>query len=150
MNGQRIESELNRALVQLNSEQQQALALRWIARVAVDLHEPRIETLLTLLRSGGGESTAQAAQLARTLVVDSHTRCGSDGDWMLQAVYFIARALEALAATSSRTASDRAVRVAQNCRMAANCRLIAQELEQSGAELEAQWQIYQAFMAEQQ
>ncbi|QEP44217.1 hypothetical protein D5085_14460 [Ectothiorhodospiraceae bacterium BW-2] len=86
--------------------------------------DSRLEQILAVMQGGGGDNELQAVrQLAQSLVVDRHTRCGAEGDWQEQAGYFIARAAAAAIAVTPKGGAI--PKVVQNCRMAASCAALA-------------------------
>ena len=47
------------------------------------------------------DELAASLKMAKSIMVESYTRCGADGDWNEQAGYFVARAAAAKAATNA-------------------------------------------------
>lgn len=85
---------------------------------------------------------AAALKSAKSATFESHTRCGSEGDWKEQAGYFVARAVTAALTPESQCRSGGpAWQAAMSCRMARTSVLIDDEDATTSDESEQQYQI---------
>lgn len=105
-----------------------------VARVAVD-------------EAASADEVAAALKTAKAATFDSHTRCGSEGDWKAQAGYFVARAAVAAVTPEGQCRSGGpAWQAAMSCRMAKTSELIDAEESTTSQENEQQYRILSEFL----
>ncbi|RMG38162.1 MAG: hypothetical protein D6720_01865 [Gammaproteobacteria bacterium] len=145
------DTEMRQAIAGLSDPQQRQLAARLVRNVLSLTDDERVARVLEIAAdpSAGEEELASAYRLARTAAIESHARCGADGEWNDQAGYFVARAAEAaVAPRPAGRAPGRAWLAAMNARMARTC--LAEEADQDyhDQERQAQYRIVTEFLSE--
>jgi len=90
---------------------------------------------------------AASFRAVKAATIESHTRCGSDGDWKAQATYFTARACEAALMSGGYKRSGPALQAATSARMARTAYSIDDENDDVNAEREAQYHILNEFLS---
>ncbi len=78
--------------------------------------------------------------------LESHTRCGAEGDWTAQAAYFVARACEAALTPEAYKKDGNALQAATSARMATTARSIDTADGGEVSEREAQYHILNEFL----
>lgn len=113
--------EMKAALEGMDQTQQRLLGAQLVQSVMDLCTDTRIEHALnTALDAEAAEDQLKAAHKSvNQAVLDSHARCGAEGDWKDQANYFVGRALAACLAPQVRSESKSpAWQAALTCRMA--------------------------------
>ncbi|PLX35483.1 MAG: hypothetical protein C0605_09910 [Hyphomicrobiales bacterium] len=146
----RNDDEFRTALAGLSLEDQRLLGCRFVESLLGLSDDERIAHALDAARRGGSaEEMALALKTAKRAVIDSHTKCGREGDWSHQAGYFIARAAAACVASHAQEAAGPlAWQAAMACRMARMAESMAADSDQSGQETERQYRIAEDFLKE--
>lgn len=146
----RNDEDFKQALAGLAVDEQRKLGCLFIEPLLSLTDDDRIARTLEAARRGGDdEEMAQAALTAKRAVIDSHTRCGKEGDWAEQAGYFIARAAAACVASEAHSVSGPlAWQAAMGCRMARMSESMLTDEDKSGMENERQYKIADKFLKE--
>lgn len=140
------DTEFRQALDSLSPEQQRQVAVRFVENVLPLGDDPRVAKALKSAADPDAtdEDIASALKSAKSAVVDSHTRCGAEGDWSEQAGYFVARA--AVAAIGGGKSSGPAWAAAMSSRMARTCESIDSDADAAGQESQAQYRILAEYL----
>ena len=116
-----------KAIKDLECSKQRPLAALFVENVlslSKDERIPRVIAVAAAERPSQGELDA-ALRSAKAVIIDSHTRCGTDCNWEEQAGYFVARAAAASVAPENKcVAGGAAWQAAISCRMARTCAAI--------------------------
>lgn len=121
------DTEFKQALQELSDTEQRVVAAMFVKHVLPLSNDIR---LIHVVKVAGDEDAtkdelANALKSARAATVDSHTRCGSEGNWTEQAGYFVARAaVAAVTPVAQSKAGGPAWQAAMSCRMAQTSALI--------------------------
>jgi hypothetical protein len=137
------DEEFKQALHQLDAKQQRVLAAQFAEHVLPLSNDERLTRALAV--AGNAEASSadvdDALQSARAATIDSHTRCGSEGNWTDQAGYFVGRAVvAALSSGEQSRAKSPAWQAAMSSRMARTSILIDDDSDQIVTHSEDQWQ----------
>jgi len=145
------DSEFRQALEALDNTRQRVVAARFVEHV-LDLTSDERLALVTKTAAKSAASDAELAAAlgsARAATFDSHTRCGSEGDWSAQAGYFVARAAAAAVTPPGQLPGGGAWQAAVSSRMARTCETIARDATAGtpgGGESAAQYRILSEFL----
>jgi hypothetical protein len=90
---------------------------------------------------------AASFKTVKAATIESHTRCGSEGDWKAQAAYFVARACEAALMPEGYKKAGPALQAATSARMARTAYSIDTDTDSETGEREAQYQILNHFLS---
>lgn len=116
------------AIKNLECAQQRKLAALFVANVQSLSDDDRISRIIAVAATGNpsADELELAVRSAKAAIIESHTRCGAEGDWKEQASYFVARAAAAAVAPDSKCTSGggAALQAATSCRMARTCAAI--------------------------
>lgn len=136
-----------KALDGLSPDQQREVAVRFVEHVLPLGGDPHLERALQSVadQAASKEDLAAALRVARSSVLESHTRCGAEGDWSEQAGYFVARAAVAAIGGAGKT-SNPAWAAAMSCRMARTCDSIESDQEPAESESLAQYAILAEYL----
>ena len=150
MTGITNESEFRQSIKGLDYNQQHVLAAKFIEHVLDLCSDKRIADVVRIAAdsNASGEELAGAFHTARAVAIDSHTRCGSEGNWQEQAGYFVARA--AVSAVTPETQLDgasAALQAAMSARMAQTSKSIAAEDDMAVQEAQDQYRILSEYIA---
>ena len=143
------ESDFKQIIAELDDSTQRQLAALFTAHVMTLSDDKRIASGVAI----AGDPDASATELntsfkaVKTATIESHTRCGAEGDWTAQAAYFVARACEAALMPEVFKQSGRAVQAATSARMARTARSIDSSESGDTTEREAQYQILNEFLS---
>lgn len=143
------DAELREALANLDTKQQRAVGALFVESVFPLSGDERIARVIKTASDPGAsdDEVALALKSARAVSIDSHTRCGADGDWGEQAGYFVARAAEAtVTAEEQCKAGGPAWQAAMSCRMARTCESIDAGVDSASQESEAQYRILTEYL----
>jgi hypothetical protein len=129
--------EFKQVLQNLNPFEQRALAAQFVSHVLPFSQDDRLARVVALAAQPNvsQDELNQALRLAKAATLDSHARCGSEGNWSEQAGYFVARAAMAMLTPSDKVAWQ----TAMSCRMARTSALIGDESSVSTHD-ESAWQ----------
>ena len=85
------------ALMGLDPVDARIVGAHFVENVAPLADDQRLRRLVEVASTPEAtqDELAASLKLAKTIMVDSYTRCGADGDWNEQAGYFVARAAAA-------------------------------------------------------
>ena len=136
--------EFRTAISKLDYTQQRELAASFVNNVIALSNDERVArvTKVALDKNASDGELADALKTAKAATFDSHTRCGSEGDWREQAGYFVARAaVAALTPESQCRIGGPAWQAAMSCRMARTSVLIDDESAGASDESEQQYQL---------
>ena len=127
MNQIKNDTEFKQALQELDYKKQRVLAALFVEHVLPLSNDDRLNHVIkiALNNNASGDELSMALKSAKAATVDSHTRCGSEGNWTDQAGYFVARA--AVAAVTPQAQSKTggpAWQAAMSSRMAQTSMLI--------------------------
>lgn len=143
------DTEFKQALDQLSTPQQRAVAALFVEHVLSLCNDERVERAASIASNlnASEDELAMALKSARAATFDSHTRCGSEGDWTEQAGYFVARAAAAAVAPATQTHGGPAWQAAMSSRMAQTCKWIdIAQASACGEESEEQYRILDDFL----
>ena len=120
------ESDFKQAIARLDDSTQRQLAALFTTHVMTLSDDKRVASGVAI----AGDPDASASEISasfkavKAATIESHTRCGSAGDWTAQAAYFVARACECALMPEVFKQSGRAVQAATSARMARTARSI--------------------------
>jgi len=137
------DEEFRQVLHGLDAVQQRVVAARFVEHVLSLSTDDRIERVVKVAAdsSASDDEVANALKSAKSATIDSHTRCGSEGDWTEQAGYFVARAAVASVTPQGQSkGGSPAWQAAMSCRMAKTSILIDNEAEEVPTHDENAWQ----------
>lgn len=143
------ESDFKKTISKLDDDTQRQLAALFTTHVMTLSNDKRIASAVAV----AGDPDASASELStsfravKAATIESHTRCGSEGDWTAQAAYFVARACESALKPEGIKQSSRAIQAATSARMARTARSIDSGDEGDSNEREAQYQILNEFIS---
>jgi hypothetical protein len=145
------DSEFRQALEALDITRQRVVAARFVEHV-LDLASDERLALVTRTAANSAATDSElvaALSSARAATFDSHTRCGSEGDWSAQAGYFVARAAAAAVTPAGQLPGGSAWQAAVSSRMARTCETIARDAaadNPAAGESAAQYHILSEFL----
>lgn len=137
------DAEFKQALQNLDATQQRVVAGKFVEHVLPLSNDDRIKHVIKIATNSDASQVqvSDAMRSAKAATVDSHTRCGSEGNWTEQAGYFVARAaVAAITPQAQSRASGPAWQAAMSCRMAQTSLLIDNESDEVSANSENEWQ----------
>lgn len=144
------DDEFRSALNSLDSVAQRVVAARFVEHVLPLSSDARVKSVVQVAANANASAAEleEAVRSARAATFDSHTRCGSEGNWVEQAGYFVARAAVAAVAAAEKASGGPAWQAAMSCRMAKTCAQIDVTEEYSHAdEHEAQYRILNEYLS---
>ena len=137
------DTEFKQALQNLDATQNRVVAALFVEHVLPLCEDERINRVVKVATDSNAseDEISSALRSAKAATFDSHTRCGSEGNWTEQAGYFVARAAVAAVTpqAQSRT-SGPAWQAAMSCRMAQTSLLIDNESDEVATTSENEWQ----------
>lgn len=142
------ENDFRATLSELDAVAQRVLAARFTENV-LDLSDDNRIAAGVKVASDPGSSEAELASSFKTVkaaTIESHTRCGSAGDWKAQAAYFVARACESALSPEGYKKGGTALQAATSARMARTAHSIDNDEEATHGEREAQYEILNDYM----
>ncbi len=145
------DTEFRQALEGLDVTRQRVVAAHFVEHVLPLNNDERLALVTrTAANSDATESELVAVRdSARAATFDSHTRCGSEGDWSEQAGYFVARAAADAVTPAGQLPGGSAWHAALGSRMARTCELIARNAaadNPASEEIEVQYRILSDFL----
>jgi len=137
------DSEFKQVLAGLDYAEQRTIAAVFVEHVLDLSNDERLARAIKVAADQpvSADELSAALKSAKSAALDSHTRCGSEGNWSEQAGYFVARA--AIAALTPQTqckAGGPAWQAAMSCRMAKTSTLIDDESNELSSHDESEWQ----------
>jgi hypothetical protein len=126
------DAEFKRTLQGLEQAQQRVLAAMFVEHVLPLSTDERIARVIKVAadKNASADELSSALRTAKAATMDSHTRCGSEGNWTEQAGYFVSRAaMAALTPCEQCTSGSPAWQAAMSSRMAQTSMLIDSEDE---------------------
>jgi hypothetical protein len=140
------DDQFRQALLALDPVQQRVAAARFVEHVLPLATDDRVARVLQVAADpqASADALAGALKTAKSATLDTHTRCGSEGDWREQAGYLVCRAATAaLTPAGQARGGSPAWQAAMSSRMARTSMTISDESAAGSAESEREWQ-YQA------
>jgi len=126
------DTEFKQALQSLEYVQQRVIAAMFVEHVFSLSNDERLKRVIKVATDShaSGDELSNALKSAKAATLDSHTRCGSEGNWTDQAGYFVARAaVAALTPQAQSKAAGPAWQAAMSSRMAQTSMQIDNEEE---------------------
>jgi hypothetical protein len=137
------DDEFRQALLDLDPVQQRLAAARFVEHLLPLATDERVARVLRVAADpqASADALAGALKTARSAALDTHTRCGSEGDWREQAGYLVCRAATAaLTPAEQARGGSPAWQAALGCRMARTSMTISDESASETSESEREWQ----------
>ncbi len=143
------EAQFKVAIGALDSDVQRQLAAQFTEHVLELTDDSRIANSAGVASDPGASEAELTASFktVKAATIESHTRCGSEGDWKAQAAYFVARACEAALMPKGYKKAGPALQAATSARMARTAWLIDSDEGGESSEREAQYQILNEFLS---
>lgn len=144
------ENQFREAIAKLDHNTQRLLAAKFTEHVLELSDDARVANGIGVAadeQASERELTASFNTI-KAAVIESHTRCGSQGDWQAQAAYFVARAAEATLMPEGFKKSGPALQAAASARMARTAWSIDNADNGESGEREAQYRIINDFLSE--
>ncbi len=142
------DTEFKNALQSLPYAQQRVVAAFFVKHVLPLCNDQRLKRILDIASdiNATDDDLNQSLKSARAVTLDSHTRCGAEGNWNDQAGYFVARAaIAAVTPESQSKAGGPAWQAAMSSRMAQTSIQIDHE-ETQPANTQWQYDILAGFL----
>ena len=137
--------EFKQALEALGPVQQRAIAAAFVAHVLALSNDERLNRVVSIaaVEHAMDDELLNALRSARAATIESHTRCGSEGNWTDQAGYFVARAAVAAVTPPAQSRTGGAAwQAAMSSRMAHTSMLIDDSAGDPSAQTESEWQYH--------
>jgi hypothetical protein len=136
------DEEFRKALHNLDATQQRLVAAKFVEHVLSLSNDERISRAVKVAadKNASKDELSAALKSAKAATMDSHTRCGSEGDWTEQAGYFAARAAVAALTPLAQSKTNPAWSAAMSSRMAQTSILIDDESSAGKTHSENEWQ----------
>ncbi len=133
----------------LDPDLQRQLAAQFTEHVLELTDDSRIANGVGVASDPGATASELAASFktVKAATIESHTRCGSEGDWKAQAAYFVARACEAALMPEGYKKTGAALQAATSARMARTAFSIDEDDGGDTGEREAQYLILNEFLS---
>lgn len=115
------DAEFKQALQNLEYVQQRVIAAMFVEHVLSLSNDERLKRVIKVATDSHAsvDELSNALKSAKAATLDSHTRCGSEGNWTDQAGYFVARAaVAALTPQAQSKSGGPAWQAAMSSRMA--------------------------------
>ncbi|MCB1799523.1 MAG: hypothetical protein KDI67_11630 [Gammaproteobacteria bacterium] len=143
------DNQFREALNRLTLAQQRAVGARFVENVLSLSSDQRVAQVLAVAKDAN--ASEDAVSLARRSIkaasLEAHTRCGSDGEWIDQAGYFVARAAEACLEPEGRSqGKGPAWKAAMSARMARTCLAADSDQDSHDSESQAQYNILISYL----
>jgi hypothetical protein len=135
--------EFRQALQGLDPAQQRLVAAKFLEHVLPLSTDDRVRDIARIAADSEASSDAltSALKTAKSATFDSHTRCGSEGNWKEQAGYFVCRAaVAAVTPPEQITSGSPAWQAAMSCRMAQTSVMIDETTDEISTHMESEWQ----------
>jgi len=137
------DKQFKRALQDLDAAQQRLVASMFVEHVLSLSSDERINSVVNIASNSNAseDELSSALKSAKAATIDSHTRCGAEGNWTEQAGYFVARAAVAAVTPPAQSKSGGpAWQAAISSRMAQTSILIDDESNEVPTHSESEWQ----------
>lgn len=137
------DEEFRKTLHSLDAIQQRVVAALFVEHVLPLSNDERLARVVKVAidSNASQDELASALKSAKAATLDSHTRCGSEGNWTDQAGYFVARAAVAAVTPQAQTKSGSpAWQAAMSSRMAQTSILIDDVSQEVSTHSENKWQ----------
>ncbi len=153
MSGIADEKAFRDAIEALPLPRQRLLGARFARRVLQLLPDPRLEHALRVAEEPdpGAAELADAYAAARSVAVETYTKCGHTVDWAGMAAHYVAGAVAACVIPEARLLpgiDQPALDAAMQARMARNCERVAKDESGDCGALSEQFRMLEAFLAE--
>ncbi len=144
------ETQFKTAIHALDSDAQRELAARFTEHVLDLTDDGRIANGVGVASNPQATDGELAAsfKIIKAATIESHTRCGTEGDWQAQAAYFVARACEAALMPAGYKKSGPAIQAATSACMARTAFSIDSDEDEVFSERQAQYQILSNFLSQ--
>jgi hypothetical protein len=142
------DTEFKQALQGLDKTQQRVVGALFVKHLLPLSNDIRLIHIVKVAADSKAskDELENALKSARAATLDSHTRCGSEGNWTEQAGYFVARAaVAAMTPDKSSKAGGPAWQAAMSCRMAQTSMQIDSDDETSAGN-EWQYDILSSYL----
>ncbi len=143
------DTEFKHALKDLDESSQRLIAARFVEHVLPLSTDHRIAHVVKVAadNEASADELSDALRTAKAATFDSHTRCGSEGNWKEQAGYFVSRAaVAALTPCEQCSSGSPAWQAAMSSRMARTSMEIDADDMSTTNESEQQYQILSDFL----
>mgnify|MGYP001821777832 CR=1 FL=1 len=142
------DSDFHAALGSLDAGQQRAVAAGFAHNVLHLCTDERIARVLEVAgdNDASGAALAEALKTAKAATFDCHTRCGSEGDWLEQAGYFVARSAVAALTPLGQMPGGVAWQAAMSARIAQTSKSIVTGEDTAEQESENQYRLLAGFL----
>jgi len=142
------DNEFRALLNDLDAVQQRVIAAAFVKSVLHLCTDERITRVLAVAGDPAATDSAlaEALKTAKATTFDCHTRCGSEGDWLEQAGYFVARAAVAALTPLGQMPGGVAWQAAMSARMAQTSKSIVTGETAAGQESENQYRLLAGFL----
>lgn len=143
------DTEFKQALKDLDEPSQRLIAARFVEHVLPLSTDERIARVVKVAADGeaSADELSSALRTAKAATFDSHTRCGSEGNWTEQAGYFVSRAaVAALTPCEQCSSGSPAWQAAMSSRMARTSMEIDAEDVSAINETEQQYKILSDYL----
>jgi len=137
------DAEFKQALQELDYTQQRMLAAMFVEHVLPLSSDERLKRIVKVVSdpNASEDELSQGLESAMIATFESHTRCGSEGNWSEQAGYFVARAaVAAITPAAHSRVGGPAWQAALSSRMAHLSTLIDDESNELSTHTETEWQ----------
>ena len=143
------DTEFKQALKDLDESSQRLIAARFVESVLPLSTDERIARVVKVAADSeaSADELSSALRTAKAATFDSHTRCGSEGNWTEQAGYFVSRAaVAALTPCEQCSSGSPAWQAAMSSRMAKTSMEIDAEDVSATSESEQQYKILSDYL----
>lgn len=143
------DTEFREALSQLSEAQQRTVGALFAENVVALNKDDRVAQALAAARDPdiSDEVMTMVRHAIKAASLEAHARCGSDGKWIDQAAYFVARAAEACVEPQVLSQGrGPAWKAAMSARMAKTCLAAEGEEDAHDSESQAQYEILSRYL----
>jgi hypothetical protein len=143
------DTEFKQAIKDLDESSQRLVAARFVEHVLPLSTDERIARVIKVAADSeaSADELSSALRTAKAATFDSHTRCGSEGNWTEQAGYFVSRAaVAALTPCEQCSSGSPAWQAAMSSRMARTSMEIDAEDVSAINESEQQYKILSDYL----
>jgi hypothetical protein len=143
------DTEFKQAIKNLDESNQRLIAARFVESVLPLSTDERIARVIKVAadKEASADELSSALRTAKAATFDSHTRCGSEGNWTDQAGYFVSRAaVAALTPCEQCSSGSPAWQAAMSSRMARTSMEIDTDDVSTMSESEQQYKILSDYL----
>jgi hypothetical protein len=143
------DTEFKQAIKNLDESNQRLIAARFVESVLPLSTDERIARVIKVAadKEASADELSSALRTAKAATFDSHTRCGSEGNWTDQAGYFVSRAaVAALTPCEQCSSGSPAWQAAMSSRMARTSMEIDTDDVSTTSESEQQYKILSDYL----